>query len=120
MGVRTCNDQVENGKERSMFRLSALVMPTITSALVATGTVGVPFSYTPIATGTQPITFTVSTLPPGLSFDGTIISGIPTTSGTTPVTLTARNAAGSSAKTLTLMITPPLRKIYLPLTMRQG
>jgi hypothetical protein len=89
----------------------ALVLPTITSPLVATGMVDVPFSYTITATGTQPITFTVSALPPGLLFDGTVIAGIPTTSGTIPVTLTARNAAGSRPKTLALTISPPLCKI---------
>ncbi len=95
-----------------------LALPIITSPLVVAGTVGAPFHYTLMATGTQPITFTVSNLPSGLLLSGAVISGIPTTGGTTNVTLTATNAAGSDVKTLALTINLPPRKIYLPLIMR--
>lgn len=63
--------------------------PTITSATTASGTVGVPFNYTVTASGTAPITFGASGLPAGLTFDGTTISGTPTTPGMSTVVLTA-------------------------------
>lgn len=69
------------------------VAPTITSAAPpATGTVGVPYAFTSTAAGTAPIRFSATGLPPGLtqSLAGTI-SGIPTTGGSFPGTITATN-----------------------------
>jgi alpha-tubulin suppressor-like RCC1 family protein len=90
------------------------VTPTVTSALVVTGAVGVPFSYTFTATGTLPITLTVTGLPAWASFNSPVISGTPEVSGTFPVTLTATNSIGSDQRTLTIFI-DRVFNVYLPL-----
>jgi hypothetical protein len=74
--------------------------PFINSSLSATALIGLPFSYNITALGTQPILFTASDLPPGLTFTEDIISGIPTTTGSFAITLTAVNAFGTDSKTL--------------------
>jgi len=83
--------------------------PVITSSLTASGTKNQAFSYTVTAEGTQPITYTATNLPSGLSFDPAthIISGIPTAAGVTSVPLTATNAAGTDNKTLVITIVNP-------------
>lgn len=83
--------------------------PVITSELTASCVVNQAFSYTVTANGTEPITYTATNLPAGLSFDAAtqIISGIPTATGVTYVELTATNSAGSDSKTLEITIIPP-------------
>jgi hypothetical protein len=81
--------------------------PVITSPLTACGTVGVAFSYTITATN-NPTSFTASPLPAGLSVNTStgVISGTPTTAGTTNVTITASNGAGPcNTASATLVIT---------------
>lgn len=78
--------------------------PLITSSLIAAGEKNQPFSYEITASGTDPITYNATGLPAGLSFSGSIISGIPTVVGTFSVSLTATNVAGVDNKTLTLTI----------------
>ncbi|MBA4388309.1 MAG: hypothetical protein C0404_10035 [Verrucomicrobia bacterium] len=82
------------------------IMPTITSSLNATGTVGQAFAYLITASGTLPITFGASGLPAGLIQSGAVISGTPASAGTNNVTLTAANNAGSASKTLVLIVNP--------------
>jgi len=91
--------------------------PAITSALVATGTVGIPFSYTVTASGTLPITLTVTGLPAWAGFTSPVISGAPTVTGTFPITLTATNSAGSDDKTLVISILAGFQ-VYLPAIIR--
>jgi LruC domain-containing protein len=78
--------------------------PVITSSLVAAGEKNQPFSYAITATGTDPIVFNATSLPPGLSYSNGIISGIPTATGTFNIPLTATNIAGVDNKTLVLTI----------------
>ncbi len=61
----------------------ATVAPTITSAAPpGSGTVGVAYNHTVTATGTAPIAFTASNLPPGLVISPAgVISGLPNTGG---------------------------------------
>jgi len=80
--------------------------PVITSSLALSQEANQPLSYEITASGTEPITFTATNLPPGLSFSEDVISGIPTTPGTYNVPLTATNAAGSDARTLVITILP--------------
>ena len=86
---------------------SAPVAPAITTTSLAGGTVGVSYSQKLAASGTTPITWTVSTgaLPKGLELkpDGTI-SGKPTTAGTVTFTVKAANSAGSVTKQLSIKI----------------
>jgi beta-glucanase (GH16 family) len=78
--------------------------PAITSPLTASGTVGTPFTYTVAATGTAPLTIAAAPLPAGLRLAGAVISGTPSAAGTTPVTLTVTNAAGSDSGSLVITI----------------
>jgi hypothetical protein len=76
-------------------------VPTINSAAAASGTVGSQFGYQ-ISAINSPTGYGVatgSTLPAGLTLDAPtgLITGTPTTVGTTPVSLTATNAVGTSA-----------------------
>jgi hypothetical protein len=81
---------------------AAALAPTITTASINTITQGSAFSQTLNATGTQPISWTVSggLLPAGLTLNsgnGTI-SGTPTGTGAYSFTITASNTAGTNAK----------------------
>ncbi len=81
--------------------------PTITNALTASGTAGVQFStFTVTAEGTDPITYSASNLPPGLSFNpnNQTINGTPTTPGDFDVTLTANNDHGTDVEILVITI----------------
>ena len=75
--------------------------PTITSAApTGTGVVGTAYNYSVVATGSTPITFTVSAgaLPTGLSLStGGVISGTPTTAGTFTGTIQAANSTAPNA-----------------------
>ena len=78
-----------------------------------TFTVGTPVSLTlPSATGgTAPYTYTLSPIPAGLQFDTAtqLLSGTPTTEGTTTLTYTATDATGASAAlnfTINVSMTP--------------
>lgn len=73
--------------------------PTITSAVpTGTATLGVPYTFTSTATGTAPITFTASGLPPMLTMSPAgVISGLPAAVGTFPGTITAANGTAPDA-----------------------
>ena len=73
--------------------------------LTAAGTIGVPFSFAIIATG-SPEAYAASGLPAGLTLNALTgaISGTPTTAGVTVVPLNARNDFGSAFVTLTITI----------------
>src|SRR5207248_1756351 len=81
--------------------------PVISSAVTATGTVGVAFSYQIVASNC-PTSYNATGLPPGLSVNTStgLISGTPTTAGTYSVTINATNAGGTGSATLTLTIKP--------------
>ena len=81
--------------------------PVITSNLTASGQVGSAFSYQ-ITASSSPTSFGVGNLPAGLSLDTAsgVISGTPSVSGTTSVTLSATNAGGEGTASLTLTIVP--------------
>lgn len=88
---------------RVTFVLAETRRPTVTSALTATGQIGVPFTYR-VTAANNPTAMTASGLPEGLSFDtaSATISGTPRTAGRTNITLTASNAAGTDTRTLVL------------------
>jgi fibronectin type 3 domain-containing protein len=77
--------------------------PVITSATTASGTLGSAFSYRITATN-APTSYEAMGLPAGLSVNtGTgLISGTPTSAGTSTVTLSASNNGGTGNATLTL------------------
>ncbi|MGB7493643.1 MAG: putative Ig domain-containing protein [Candidatus Acidiferrum sp.] len=79
--------------------------PVITSSATASGTVGAGFSYQITATN-SPTSFGATGLPAGLAVNPTgLISGIPTTAGTSTVTVSATNAGGTGSASLTLTVT---------------
>jgi Putative Ig domain/K319L-like, PKD domain len=83
--------------------------PNLSANNDATGTVGVPFSYTIQATNPPILEYGASPLPAGLTVNTTTgsISGTPTTAGTMNVSLSARNGDGTTNKTVRFTINPP-------------
>ncbi|NOU48774.1 MAG: LruC domain-containing protein [Bacteroidales bacterium] len=84
--------------------------PVITSVLTAEATVDETFNYTLTASGAGPITYNVTNLPDGLSFDpdSQLISGSPSEAGTYNINLFATNEGGTTTETLVLTVgTPP-------------
>jgi hypothetical protein len=80
--------------------------PVIASALTASGIVGTSFSLQ-LSASNSPTSFSASGLPSGLSLNSTtgLISGTPTTAGTSSVTLNATNSVGTgSSATLVIVI----------------
>ncbi len=84
---------------------TAPALPSIYSAASASGVVGQTFSYQ-IAATNSPTAFAAGGLPAGLSVNSAtgLISGTPSASGNSTVTLSATNAAGTGTATLALAI----------------
>lgn len=82
------------------FTSSTFLGPAATLAGTASGTVGQAFRYQ-IQAIHNPTLYSATNLPPGLSIDSNtgVISGIPTTAGTTTVLQSASNAVGTAAAT---------------------
>ena len=94
--------------------------PSITSALTATGTVGAPFSYQ-IVGSQNPTSFGAAGLPAGLSLNAAgLITGTPTTAGTSSVTISASNTSGTGSATLVLTINAPAPQTPANLTAVAG
>lgn len=78
---------------------------------------GHPFAYAIPATGQAPLTFSATGLPPGITIDGKtgLLHGTAASAGKSSVTLTVRNAKGTTTSRLTLVcgdhahaLTPPM------------
>ena len=93
------------GSASLTLTISTPPVPVINSALAAAGTKGQPFSYTILATN-LPTSFSASGLPSGLSFNSVtgVISGSPTVTGVSNITLGATNLGGTGTATLTLTV----------------
>lgn len=106
------------GSDRKAFTLTVnepapvATAPTITTAAnLGTFTVGDSVSLQLTATGTTPITWTLTggILPSGVTLSNTgLISGTVTTAGTFSFTVKASNSAGSDTRTFTLTVTEPV------------
>ena len=105
--VKAINSAGSDTKALSITIGTAAVAPIITTTTLPNGTEGTAYNQPLTATGTAPITWTVSVgnLPTGLSLSETgIISGTPTTAGTFNFTAKATNSAGNDTKALSITI----------------
>lgn len=82
------------------------VVPVITSAVAAGGTVGSSFYYQ-IGASNAPTSYAAGGLPSGLVVNTStgVISGIPSAAGTSTCTISASNTAGTGSAALTISIT---------------
>jgi hypothetical protein len=82
-------------------------LPVITSSLNQVSTVTASFSYT-ITSTNNPTSFNATNLPQGLAVNSStgLISGAPTTAGTTNTTISATNSAGTTNATLVITVDP--------------
>jgi hypothetical protein len=89
------------------FTIAPRPAPVFSGTAAQSGTIGKSFS-TYLSVSNAPVSYAVSGLPPGLSFNTTshYITGSPTLTGTFPVPVSATNAAGTATATLTLIILP--------------
>jgi Putative Ig domain len=96
-GIATLGIAIKGGPE-----------PVIKSATHAAGKIGKHFGYAIKATN-KPTSYAAAGLPPGLTVNSTtgIISGTPTTVGTSSVLLSASNAFGTGTGELLITITLP-------------
>ena len=85
-----------------------LPAPYITSSLAATGKINSAFSYQ-ITANYEPASFNATGLPDGLTIKTKtgIISGKPTAAGKSSVTISAKNATGTTTATLVITIYAP-------------
>jgi hypothetical protein len=87
---------------------AAATAPVITTATLPSGQVGVLYTQPLAATGTAPITWAITsgTLPLGLALNTStgVISGTPTTAGTSPFTVQASNSVSTAAAVLSVAV----------------
>ena len=77
-------------------------------------TVGTAYSTGLTASGYGPFKYTAGNLPAGLALSGNIISGNPTTAGTSAVTLTATDAAGAASSVIATLLVNPAQTCTAP------
>ena len=99
------------GNNTKQFSITVATAPAITTETLPNGITGTAYNQTLAATGDTPITWSVDsgTLPTGLSLASTtgVISGTPTTEGTSTFTVKATNATGNNTKSLSITINLP-------------
>jgi hypothetical protein len=80
---------------------------SITTTSLPPGTLGSPYSASiQVSGGTQPYTYSITGLPPGLQSTDGVISGTPTQDGTFPVAVSVTDKAGATASSsLSITIT---------------
>ena len=83
--------------------------PSVSSALSASGTVGIAINNYTITASNNPTSYAATNLPAGLSVNTStgVISGTPTIAGTFNSAISANNASGTGTATLVFNIDPP-------------
>jgi hypothetical protein len=86
---------------------SSVTAPVISSSLTQSGTVGSAFNYQITASG-SPASYGAAVLPTGLTLNTATgaITGTPTGAGTSNVTISATNSAGTGSATLVITVNP--------------
>ena len=105
-GTLTNNGKIENSGTLPS-NIGSTAPPSITTTSLAGGIVGEAYNATLEASGTGTITWSNSgDLPAGLTLSEStgVISGTPTTSGTSDFTVTATNSGGSDSEQLSITI----------------
>ena len=105
-GTLTNNGKIENSGTLPS-NIGGTAPPSITTTSLAGGIVGEAYNATLEASGTGTITWSNSgDLPAGLTLSEStgVISGTPTTSGTSDFTVTATNSGGSDSEQLSITI----------------
>ena len=97
------------GTATQSFTLTVSQAPAITSAATATATHGTAFTFTFAASGYPVPSVTHTGTVRGLTYttnaNGTVtLSGTPTTAGTYPLTITAKNSVGTVTQAFTLTV----------------
>ena len=112
------------GSATATLTIAGPSAPVFFSPTSATATVGLDFSYQPEATGALTFSVDESTLPPGLTFNPTIVAlvGKPTTDGLFHITLMASNLDGMTPATLDLTVqkAPASGPVIISLTSVKG
>ncbi|MBQ2615436.1 MAG: putative Ig domain-containing protein [Synergistaceae bacterium] len=86
-------------------KMPTITAPAITTSSLTNGKAGEIYNATLTATGTSPITWTVTGLPDGLTANTSgKLTGIPKSGGTFTVVVTAENSGGKDSKEYTLTI----------------
>ena len=107
---------IANDGERYILTPAVAKTPRINSPKIFGAKPGSPFLFTVVATGEDPISYSVDHLPNGLTIDSKtgIITGVLNKKGTYLVTMKANNNFGAAQKQLTIKIgdtislTPPI------------
>jgi sugar lactone lactonase YvrE len=112
--VATVNDPDYQGSATGTMTILPATRPVIGGSLKVTGPANSPFSYQITASGFVNSYGAVG-LPAGLSIDANsgAITGTPTTMGTSVVTLSATNGAGTTTAKLSLTVTKAVAEITL-------
>jgi len=109
-GVSTITLTATNsyGSSSAVLSLTVNAAPSILTTLLPAAVAGTAYSQTLSASGSNPITWSVTgePLPNGLTLNASsgVISGTPASAGTASFTLTATNAYGNSSQLLTLTV----------------
>ena len=106
--LAACNNPANGGTTNGGQHDTSQTAPILPPTHEITRPVDVAFTYSLPGTAGNPVaawTYT-GTMPPGLTLNGRIISGTPTTAGTTVITVTAANVVNSSSTEVTINITP--------------
>lgn len=94
-------------------KVVANTKPVVNTSNLPSGTLGVDYYIDLSGAGIPDPVLNVEGLPDGLSFNGIAISGTPTKAGDFTVTVTAKNAAGTTTKELTLTVVDPAKPVQV-------